>query len=158
MAYGVRTKDNAGDMGRAADQNQSVDNDIYFYALIRYVAVTVAGTGETLAVADNAARFHIPPDLTGMNLVYCHAFNTTAGTGGSPLLVQVRNVTDAVDMLSTRIMIDITETDSTTAATAYVIDTTHDDVATNDIIAIDIDQRSTVSPYGLVVTLGFQKP
>lgn len=30
MAYTLRTKDNAGDNGRAADQNESVDNDIFF--------------------------------------------------------------------------------------------------------------------------------
>lgn len=32
MAYTLRTKDNAGDLGRAADQNESVDNDIHFEA------------------------------------------------------------------------------------------------------------------------------
>lgn len=33
MAYVLRTKDDPGDIGRAADQNQSVDNDIYFNTL-----------------------------------------------------------------------------------------------------------------------------
>lgn len=32
MAYTVRTTDNAGDLGRAADQNESVDNDDWLYA------------------------------------------------------------------------------------------------------------------------------
>ena len=32
MAYTVRTTDNAGDLGRAADQNESVDNDAWLYA------------------------------------------------------------------------------------------------------------------------------
>lgn len=34
MAYTLRTKDNAGDNGRAADQNESVDNDIAFQAVV----------------------------------------------------------------------------------------------------------------------------
>ena len=34
MAYTVRSKDNALQIGRAADQNESVDNDIYFNSLI----------------------------------------------------------------------------------------------------------------------------
>lgn len=158
MGYTLRTKDSASDLGRAADQNESVDNDIAFYHAIRYVACQVAAPPGALGIGDNQIRFHIPADLTGMNLVSCHAFHTTAGAGGSPTLVQIRNVTDAVDMLSTRIMVDVGETDSTTATTAYVIDTTKDDVATNDIIAVDLDQLPTSGTLGLVVTLGFQKP
>jgi len=158
MAYTVRTKDSALDLGRAADQNESVDNDIFFYAQIRYVVCVVQPPAGFLDTGDNQARFHVPADLNGMNLVVCHAFHTTAGAGGSPSLIQVRNVTQAADMLSTRIMIDVGETDSTTAATAYVINAAEDDVATNDIIAIDYDQRPTTSPLGLVVTLGFQHP
>jgi len=30
MAYTLRTEDHAGELGRAADQNESVNNDIYF--------------------------------------------------------------------------------------------------------------------------------
>lgn len=158
MAYTLRTKDAALDLGRAADQNESVDNDIAFYHAIRYVACTVAEPASSMAIGDNKVRFHIPADLSGMNLVSCHAFHTTAGAGGSPTLVQIRNVTDAVDMLSTRVMIDVGETDSKDATTAYVINAAEDDVATNDIIAIDLDQLPTASMLGLVVTLGFQMP
>lgn len=158
MAYTLRTKDSSGDLGRAADQNESVDNDISFYHAIRYLALTIAPCGAAMAIGDNQARFHVPAQVSGMNLVTCHALHTTAGAGGSPTLVQVRNVTDAVDMLSTRIMVDVAETASDTATTGYVIDTTHDDVATNDVIAIDLDQLPTTSPQGLVVTLGFQMP
>ncbi len=35
MPYVARSKDNAGDLGRAADQNESVDNDDWLYAGLR---------------------------------------------------------------------------------------------------------------------------
>lgn len=158
MVYHARTKDDPLDMGRTTDQNDSVDNDAYFYAKIRYIGLEVAQPGESCATGDGKKYLHIPSDVSGMNLVSCHAFHITAGAGGNPTLIQVANVTDAVDMLSTRIMIDVGETNSKDATTAYVIDTTKDDVLTQDIIRIDVDQLPTTAPLGLVVTLGFQYP
>ena len=61
-------------------------------------------------------------------------------------------------MLSTKLTIDSGETGSNTAATAAVIDTTKDDVATNDVLRIDYDQVSTTAPLGSVITLGFDPP
>jgi hypothetical protein len=90
-----------------------------------------------------------------MNLVFCHARVITAGTTGTSTF-NFYNVTDGFNMLSTVVSIDSGETGSDTAATPYVIDTAHDDVATNDLIRIDIKSISTTPPQGLVVRLGFQ--
>jgi hypothetical protein len=68
--------------------------------------------------------------------------------------VQIRNVTDAVDVLSTAITIDQSEFTSYTAATPPVINTANDDVATGDIIAVDVDGAG-VSAAGLSVHLTF---
>ena len=38
------------------------------------------------------------------------------------------------------------------------VDTSHDDVATGDIIRIDVDTLSTTKPKGLIVTLAFRLP
>ena len=46
-------------------------------------------------------------------------------------------------MLTTKLTIDASETTSYTAATAAVIDTAHDDVATGDLIAVDVDVAGT---------------
>ena len=89
-----------------------------------------------------------------MNLIYVHAMDVTAGVTGT-MSIQIHNLTDAVDMLSTKITIDTGETGSDTAAAAAVIDTTKDDVATNDVLRIDIDAIHTTPAKGLVVTLGF---
>jgi fibronectin type 3 domain-containing protein len=111
------------------------------------------------AVGDGAGnyRLFIPSELNGMNLVSAHAACVTAGTTGT-MDVQIHNVTQAADMLSTKITIDSTEKTSYTAATAPVIDGANDDVATGDELRIDVDAVHTTPAKGLSVILGFQLP
>ena len=92
-----------------------------------------------------------------MDLVDVHAEVITAGTTGTTD-IQIHNVTQAADMLSTKLTIDSGETGSDTAAAAAVIDTANDDVAENDMLRIDIDAVSTTAAQGLIVTLGFRLP
>ena len=61
-------------------------------------------------------------------------------------------------MLSTKITIDSGETGSDTATAAAVIDASEDDIATNDLIRVDVDAISTTAAKGLVVTLEFRLP
>ena len=56
-----------------------------------------------------------------------------------------------------KLTIDSAETGSDTAATAAVINTSNDDLATNDVLRVDIDAVSTTPPQGLIVTLTVQK-
>jgi len=107
-----------------------------------------------VTVGDGKMYFHIDPSLAGMNLVDVHAEVITAGTTGTTD-IQVHNLTQAADMLTTKLTIDSAETGSDTAATPAVIDTANDDVAENDLIRIDCDAVSTSAPQGLLVTLGF---
>jgi len=111
---------------------------------------TIATTG------DGKIIFMIPEEVNGMNLVQAEAFCSTVSSSGLPN-IQVRNVTDTVDMLSTAITIDATEFTSYTATTRSVVDATHDDVVTGDIIAIDVDGAGT-GTKGLGVVLSFQLP
>lgn len=105
-----------------------------------------------LTSGDLGALFIVPPELDGWNLVYVVAYRSS-GTG--TLNLQVRNVTDGVDMLSTAVTVDSGETTSLTAATPAVIDTSHDDVATGDLISIDRDNNGT-STLNSGIILGFQ--
>ncbi|MFA5185357.1 MAG: hypothetical protein WC551_02630 [Patescibacteria group bacterium] len=122
----------------------------------RIVQMKIVDDATAVATGDGKLIFCIPVSLNGWNLVGAHAFVTTVSSSGAPT-VQIRNVTDTVDMLSTAITIDANETTSYTAATAPVIDTTHDDVATGDLIAIDVDGAGT-GAKGLGVILTFQLP
>lgn len=103
---------------------------------------------------DGRAYLPIPAALNGMNLTGVVATVVTAGTTGTTD-IQICNVTDAVDMLSTKCTIDSGETSSLTAATAAVINTATDDVATGDMLRIDVDATSTTRAKGLFVTLTF---
>lgn len=124
---------------------------------IEYVQVALFAPATDASTGDGKAYIHIPPKLNGWNLIYVHALNPTAGTTGTQD-IQIHNVTDAADMLTTKITIDSTEKGSDTAATAAVINTGADDVATNDILRIDVDAVQTTAGKGTVVTLGFQLP
>jgi hypothetical protein len=112
--------------------------------------------GSAITTGDGKAYYRVPSALNGMNLVAVAAALTTVSSSGIPT-VQIANVTDAVDMLSTKLTIDASETDSSTAATAAVIDAAHDDVATGDMLRIDIDVAGT-GAKGLIVEMQFQLP
>lgn len=124
---------------------------------IRYIQATVIEYATDITTGDGKFYVHIPPALAGMNLVYVHCGVITAGTTGTTDF-QIHNVDQAADMLSTKATIDSGETGTDTAATAYVIDTANDDVASGDALRLDIDAVSTTAPAGLVMTLGFQLP
>lgn len=113
-------------------------------------------TVDTITTGDNKARIDIIADLAGMNLVYCMATCDTPSSSGA-ITIQIRNVTDSVDMLSTKLTIDANEYTSVTAAVPYVIDASKDDVAEGDRLAIDVDGAGT-GAKGLRVSLVFQYP
>jgi len=98
--------------------------------------------------------FCIPSDFDGMNLIDADAYVTTVSSSGLPT-VQIKNVTQgSVNMLTTPITIDVGETTSYTAATPPVIDIANDDVATGDLIAVNISEIGT-GTRGLGVILRF---
>lgn len=112
----------------------------------------------SLAVEDYVADilFVVPSELNGYNLVDADASVFTVSSSGTPT-IQIHNLTDAQDMLSTRITIDANELTSYSAATQPVINATYDDVATGDQLRIDCDVAGT-GTKGLVVILTFQLP
>lgn len=121
------------------------------------VQMVVFDFATNTATGDGKFYFSVPSSLDGMNLVEVHAEVVTAGTTGTTD-IQIHNLTQTADMLSTKLTIDSGETGSDTAATPAVIDATNDDVATNDVIRIDVDAVSTTPAQGLIVTLIFRLP
>ncbi len=77
-----------------------------------------------------------------------------ASSSGTPTFT-VKNVTDNNQMLSTSLTIDANEYTSATAATPVAINTSFDDVATDDLIEVAVTTAGTGVTYA-VVTLGFQ--
>jgi hypothetical protein len=108
---------------------------------------------DTLGVGDGKAYLRVNANLNGWLLVGVAAHVSTVSSSGA-ITVQVHNVTDAVDMLSTALTIDASEKDSKDAATPAVVDANNDDVATGDELRIDLDGTGT-DAKGLIVELVF---
>ncbi len=120
------------------------------------IQLKICDDATALTTGDGKLIFVIPASMNGMNLIGVAAMVSTVSSSGAPD-IQIRNVTDTQDMLSTKLTIDATEFTSYTAATPAVIDTTKDDVATGDRIAIDVDGAGT-GAKGLTIYLRFKLP
>ena len=123
------------------------------------VAILVSDpNGTVLTTGDGKTYFRVHTDLSGMNLVGVAGSVSTVSSSGI-VTVQVRRLRAGapVDMLSTALSIDASEQDSSTAATAAVINASNDDLTTADQIYIDVDTAGT-GTKGLCVTLIFQTP
>ena len=99
------------------------------------------------------AHITIPSSLNNKRLTSVEAHVYTAGTGGSTTNVQIHNLTDGVDILSTPITIDLSEKDSSTAATPNVIGA-NNLVSTADVLRIDVDAVAT-NTLGLEIRMIF---
>ena len=115
--------------------------------VIKCVADTIGPS-----VGNGITHVTIPSTLDGKNLSSAQAHVYTAGTG-STTTVQLHNLTDGQDMLSTAITIDASEKDSSTAATPSVTGN-YTEVSTADVIRIDVDVVAT-STLGLEVRMVF---
>ena len=120
-----------------------------------------------VAVGDGKFYFYIPADLNGMNLVGVTAAVVGAVSSSGAINVDLARCAvvatgipcsgTVADILSTNLTIDANEDSSSTAATAAVISGTNDDVATDQMIRVDVDGAGT-GTQGLIVNLEFQTP
>lgn len=110
----------------------------------------------TLTSGDAKGYFTVPVELNGMNLVSVGAHVYTSSSSGLPT-INIYNVTDSIDMLSTPLTIDVSTTDSSAATIPAVINTDYDDVATANVLRIDCDISGT-GTKGLEIRMGFQLP
>ena len=119
------------------------------------IVVTDPG-GDTLTTGDGKAFCVVPSELNNFVITALHAAVTTVSSSGA-VTVQVARVRGGtpVDVLSTAITVDASETSSYTAATAPVINTSNDDVLTGDFLRVDIDGAGT-GAKGLIVMATLQ--
>ena len=150
----------AAEVTTGSDATRSVSPDSLAESSIfgvKEVSCQVIAYATNVTTGDGKFYYVVPSSLNGMNLVGVHGRAITAGTTGT-MDVQIANVTDTVDMLSTKLTWDSTEAGTNTAATPVVIDTTKDDVATNDLLRIDVDAAQTTPAQGMIITLTFSLP
>ena len=153
MAYTAVPTQNTGDSWSAANHNTYI-KDNFAFCQRTPIEIEIFGPTTNTSTGDGKKNFFVPAKLNGMNLVSAVAYVITAGTTNTTD-IQINNVTDGVDMLSTKLTIDSAETSSATAAVPVVIDTAHDDVATGDRLRFDVDAVSTTPAQGLIIVLEF---
>ena len=122
----------------------------------RTLIVKCVADGIGPAVGNGITHITIPSTLNGKNLLSVEAHFYTAGTGVSLTRIQIHNLTDAQDILSTPITIDLNEKDSSTAATPPVI-SGNNNVSTGDVLRIDVDAVAT-NTLGLEIRMVFTSP
>ena len=105
--------------------------------------IKLAADDSTVDTGNGIFIFSIPDDLDGLHLRAAEGFVSTAGSGVTQ--IQVRNVTQAVDMLSSRIEIDAGDLDSRDSTPRSVIDTDFNQVFAKDQIALDVDANGTTA-------------
>ena len=117
------------------------------------ISLAVVAADTDVSVADGTTGIPINSALNGMVLTLVNATVSTAGrTGTTDVNVRRSRAGTEVDMLSTA---------TTVNSGAYyaedgVPDTSNDDIATGDMLFIDVTAVSTTAPKGLSVTLVFE--
>lgn len=131
---------------------------------VKEVLVEIFAGATAWSTGDGKSYFPIPPSLNGMNLVDADATALVKSTSGTPTVQIARGrrpdattTFSFADMLSTAITIDENEFDSATAATPPAINASNDDVATGDLLRMDVDVAGTGTTGGWV-RLAFQLP
>lgn len=101
--------------------------------------------GSALAAGDSKAYFRVPSWMNGATITSVGASASTPSSAGLPT-AQIRKVRAGsadVDVLSTKVSLDATEIDSSTAATAAVVDGSKATLATGDQLHGDVDIAGT---------------
>ena len=120
------------------------------------VHLKVFSDADAVTTGNDARRFVVTDDLGGTFLRSAHATVTTVGS--STTTVQVHNLTNTDDLLSTETDIDSGETTSYTAATPHVVDRSGTPsvnyINRGDILRVDVDAAGS-GAKGLEVLLEF---
>ena len=153
---GVISADMSTDKISFYDTSAAVARSITFDKITAFTERTlvIKCVADTIgpSVGNGITHVTIPSTLDGKRLASAQAHVYTAGTG-SLTTVQLHNLTDGQDMLSTAITIDASEKDSSTAATPSVTGA-YNGVSTADVIRIDVDVVAT-NTLGLEVRMVF---
>lgn len=124
---------------------------------IRFVTIQVTDpNGSAITTGDGKAYWAVPAGLNGYRIAAVQADLTTVSSSGA-VNVDLWEVVDGVDILSTNLTIDANERSSATAATPAVIDAANDDLATGNQVRVDIDGAGT-GAKGLMVHLTLYGP
>jgi hypothetical protein len=106
-----------------------------------------------LYTGDGIARMVIPSTLDDLYLFSIGAHVFTAGSSGSNTIM-LYNETKSVDILTSGVIIEVSETDSSTSGTPAVI-SSNNKVNTADVLRFDVDSISS-GAKGLEIRMTFK--
>lgn len=120
---------------------------------VKSFTVTPFGPIGAVATGDGKFTWQVPSSFNGADITSVRVYVPTVSTSGLPNFDIARTRSGSeVDVLSTNLTLDANENDSSTAATAAVINTSNDDLATGDLIRFDCDTAGT-GTAGAVITV-----
>jgi hypothetical protein len=164
MTYTAQSHVSYGDTWTAGQHNTMIDNIADGHnaepALrLKTVVVTVLDVTQALVVEDGIGFivFPVPHTINNWELISADAVLLGVVSSSGVPTFQIHNVTDSVDMLSTKITVDAGEWSSYTAATPAVVNTSNDVVTSGDRLRFDCDVAGT-NVEGLAFILTFQAP
>lgn len=138
--------------GVVADHHQRI-RALEANPITAHYEIKVVSDFDELVVGDDAFVWMVPLDIDEFVFTDAQAFVSVTSSSGVPT-IQLRNVTQALDILSTPITIDVGDLTSYDATTRRVISDTNRHVNTGDLIAIDVDVAGTgAKGLGVVIVL-----
>lgn len=144
IIYGVLNPGGAAEEGKITlgAVASLFEADKYYDKMVVFDGATDISTGD--------GKFYIPfgLEVDGWNLTHVFGVVKTpaTGTGTQTISVTIYNLTDAQDVLSTPLTIDEDEASSITAAAAYAVNTSYDDVDAGDLWEINVDGVPSTTP------------
>jgi hypothetical protein len=146
----------AAEVNTGTDAGRAVSPDSLAGSNLGTKVVTVMLNGADLLTTSHKAKFIVPASMNLMNLISCTFQLGIDGSSGASssgsVTITVQNATTS--MLTTS---PVATANNYTPTTAAVIDTAHDDVATGNVIYIEVSGAGTGVTYATVV-LEFQLP
>ena len=122
-------------------------------AFARKIASILVNDSTVLTTGDGKAYFRAPDILNGWSITSVRGARVA---GNDNIQIQLYNVTQGTDTLSTALWIDGFEKDSTTAGTSTAINAAEDDLTTADRFRIDVDIAGTDTTW-LEVQVEFER-
>ena len=122
-------------------------------AFARKIASILVNDSTVLTTGDGKAYFRAPDILNGWSITSVRGARVA---GNDNIQIQLYNVTQGTDTLSTALWIDGFEKDSTTAGTSTAIKAAEDDLTTADRFRIDVDIAGTDTTW-LEVQVEFER-
>lgn len=151
----VEAYDASGWNGSSKVPTQDAVRDIVEnFVTNRSIVIAVVAPGTDLTIGDKKFIFPVPISLDGAVIESVRLKVETAGiTNVSEFDIDRRRGGSAVSIFTTLPTIDSNKTSTDDSATPYVIDTSNDDLQSDDDLIININSLSTTVPKGLTVEI-----